>query len=96
MKKCVLTTSNINYISRVNVLAKSIIEKHGPIDIYNIVVDDYSEDAKNLIKNQNFPFTPIFLDELNIDKVRESFNRRKSLFERLYKIYFCIYFRKIY
>lgn len=70
-KRCVFTTSNVKYISRVNVLAKSIIEKHGPIDIYNVIVDDYSEDAKNLIKNQNFPFTPIFLDELNIDEVRD-------------------------
>ena len=27
-KKCILTTSNINYISRVNVLAKSIVKQH--------------------------------------------------------------------
>jgi glycosyltransferase involved in cell wall biosynthesis len=70
-KKCILTTSNINYISRVNVLAKSIFKQHGPIDVYNIIVDDYSEDTKKLIKNQKFPFIPIFLDELDINSVRD-------------------------
>lgn len=71
MKKCILTTSNINYISRVNVLTKSILKNHGDIEVYNIIVDDYSESTKKLIRSKDFSFKPIFLDELEIEKVRD-------------------------
>ena len=69
-RKCIFTTSNINYISRVNVLVKSILKTNCNIDIYNVIVDDYSEQTKQKIKNANFKFIPIFLDELDIDQVR--------------------------
>lgn len=69
-RRCVFTTSNIKYISRVNLLAKSILKNHGDIDIYNVIVDDYSNETKEYIRSLNLPFIPIFLDELDINKVR--------------------------
>ncbi len=70
-KRCILTTSNIKYISRVNLLVESILNNHGEIDIYNIIVDDYSEETKKMILEKNYNFTPIFLDELNISEIRD-------------------------
>tara|TARA_B100000886_G_scaffold339800_1_gene306425 strand:+ start:5772 stop:9152 length:3381 start_codon:yes stop_codon:yes gene_type:complete len=69
-KKCILTTSNINYISRVSVLSNSIKKQHPNLPIYNIIVDDFSQNIKNLIRNdKTLNFVPVFIDELDISSL---------------------------